>query len=285
VLSPVEKKDGKKDLGLKVSSSGCSGGAWRMVGGALLLFVEVVRLEASRLVKQRVPLVEMLELDLLPTVTPKDSEEARMALDCFVMEKTPLVKDLPLNPLGKEHPACVLFVQGTPRLARKILPHLNLRMWRNLLMRMMGWVVGSLPSCSFAFGLGLKPTFSFKGFRLGRVMTNPKSKKQTEVTGPGLPLDPLVGIEFCLGFGSSSGLQWLEVTTAVALSGRLIAPTNSEMFEGAEDTLARPFFFPPEGASSCLNMSSATAPSSPCFQGICKMGGRSCAFSSVASRV
>jgi hypothetical protein len=176
----VEKKDGKKDLGLKVSSSGCSGGAWRMVGGALLLFVEVVRLEASRLVKQRVPLVEMLELDLLPTVTPKDSEEARMALDCFVMEKKPLVKDLPLNPLGKEHPACVLFVQGTPRLARKILPHLNLRMWRNLLMRMMGWVVGSLPSCSFAFGLGLKPTFSFKGFRLGQT-PNQRSRLRLRV--------------------------------------------------------------------------------------------------------
>jgi hypothetical protein len=140
VLSPVEKEDGKKDLGLKVSSSGCSGGAWLIVGGDLPSFAEVARLEASRSVKLWVPLVEMCELDLLPTMRPGDLEEARMALHCFVMEKKPLVKDVLLNPLGKEYPGS----------ARKILPRLNLRTWRNLLVRILGsvrWVfVGSFVS-------------------------------------------------------------------------------------------------------------------------------------------
>jgi hypothetical protein len=57
---------------------------------------------------------------------------------------------------------------------------------------------------SFAFKLGLKPTFSFKGFHLGQVVTKPKTKKYTEVTGQGLPLDPKAGFEFSLGFGSST---------------------------------------------------------------------------------
>lgn len=38
------------------------------MGGDLPSFAEVVRLEASCSVKLRVPLVEMCELDLLPTV-------------------------------------------------------------------------------------------------------------------------------------------------------------------------------------------------------------------------
>ncbi len=42
---------------------------------------------------------------------------------------------------------------------------------------------------SFAFGLGFKPKFSFKGFHLDRVLTKPKSKKRVEVTGQGLLLD------------------------------------------------------------------------------------------------
>jgi hypothetical protein len=92
------------------------------------------------------------------------------------MENEPLAKDLLLNPQGKEHLARFLFAEGTPGLLRKILPRLNLRTWGNLLVRMMGRVVGSLLGRLFAFGLGLKPTFKFKGFRLGRVMTNPKSK-------------------------------------------------------------------------------------------------------------
>jgi hypothetical protein len=59
--------------------------------------------------------------------------------------------------------------------------------------RLMGRVFGSLMGHSYPFGLGLKPTFSFKGFRLGKVMMKPKSKKQIEVTSQGLPSDPEAG--------------------------------------------------------------------------------------------
>jgi hypothetical protein len=89
VLSAMEKKDGNEVLGLKVSSPS-SGGAWPFVGGALPSFTEVVRLEASRPVKLRVPLVEMRDLDLLPGVRPTASEEVRLALDYSVMVKEPL---------------------------------------------------------------------------------------------------------------------------------------------------------------------------------------------------
>lgn len=165
-----------------------------------------------------------------------------MALDCSVMEKKPLVKDVLPNPLGKEHPGS----------ARKILPHLNLCTWRNLLVRILGQFVGSLLGRSFASGLGLKPTFGFKGFCLRRVMTKPKSKEQTEVTGPGLPSDPKASNEFSWSFGSSSSLQWQEVSVAVAQGGGMTTSTSSEMFEGTEDTPAKTLFFPPEGASSSL---------------------------------
>jgi hypothetical protein len=94
VLSLVEKKDGKKVLGLKVSSPS-SGGAWPFVGGALLSFAEVVRLEGP--VKLRFPLVERCDLDLLLVVRLAILEEVRLALDCFVMEKEPLGKDLLLK--------------------------------------------------------------------------------------------------------------------------------------------------------------------------------------------
>jgi hypothetical protein len=144
-------------------------------------FAEVVRSEGP--VKLQVPLFEGRYLDLLPAVRPAASKEGRLALDCFVIEKELLGKDLLLKLQGNEHPSRFLSACGTPGSARKILPHLNLRTWRNRLVRMMGWVVGSLIGCSFAFGLCLKPTFSFKGFRLGWVMTKPKSKKRIKVTG------------------------------------------------------------------------------------------------------
>jgi hypothetical protein len=38
--------------------------------------------------------------------------------------------------------------------------------------------IGSLMSHSCAFGLGLKPTFSFKGFRLDRVLMSPKLRSE-----------------------------------------------------------------------------------------------------------
>jgi hypothetical protein len=253
VLSLVEK-DGKEVLGLKVSSQS-SGGAWPFVGGALSSFAEMVRSKGP--IKLRVPLVERRDLDLLPVVRPTASEEVRLALGCSVMKKEPQGKDLLLKLQGKEHPVRFLSTQGTPRLARKTLPHLNLCTWRKLLVRMMGQVVGLLMGRSFAFVLGLKPTFSFKGFHLGRVMTKPKSKKRTEVMGQGLPLDPEAGFEFSLGFGSTSGLQRPKVTTAVDMGGGLSTPTNSEMSKGAKDTPARPLSFPPEGAGSCLNTSLA----------------------------
>jgi hypothetical protein len=98
---------------------------------------------------------------------------------------------------------------------------------------------------SFGFGLGL----SFKGFPLGRVLMKPKSKKWTEATSQGLPLDPEAGFEFSAGFGSTSGLQWPEVTTMVDMGGGLSAPTSFELSKGAEE-----FSFL-EGASSCLNTS------------------------------
>jgi hypothetical protein len=133
--------------------------------------------------------------------------------------------------------------------------------------RMMGRVVRSLMGRSFAFGLGLKPTFCFKGFRLGWVMTKLKSKKRTKVTGQGLPLDPEAGFELSLGPRSTSGLQRPEVTTAVDMGGGLSAPTSSKMSRGAEDTPTRPLSFPPEGASSCLNTSLAADLSSIVFEG------------------
>jgi hypothetical protein len=149
----VEKEDVKEVLGLKLSSLSL-GGAWPFVGGALPSFVEVVRLEGP--IKLWVSRVERRDLDLL-TVRPVASKEVRLALDCFVMEKEPLGKDLLLKLQGKEHPACFLYAQGTPGLARKIMPRLNLRTWRNLLMRMMGQVVGLF----VCFWVGSKTHFQF----------------------------------------------------------------------------------------------------------------------------
>jgi len=56
-----------------------------------------------------------------------------------------------------------------------------------------------------------------------------------------------VGFEISVGFGSSSGLQRPEVTTAVDMGGGLSDPTSSEVSIDAED-----FYFPLEGAGSCL---------------------------------
>jgi hypothetical protein len=123
----------------------------------------------------------------------------------------------------------------------------------------------------FAFGLGLKPTFSFKGFCLGWVMTKPKSKKRTEAMGQGLPLDLEVGFEFSLGFGSTSDLQWPEVTTEVDMGGGLSTLTSSEMSKGAEYTPVRPLSFPLEGAGSCLNTFLAVDLSSLVFEGFAKL--------------
>jgi hypothetical protein len=158
VLSPVEK-DGKKVLGLKVSSPS-SGGAWSLLGGALLSFAEVVRSEGP--FKLQISQVERRDLDLLLAVRPAASE-VRLALDCSVLEKKPVGKDLLLNLQGKDHHARLLSAQGAPGLVRKSLPRLNLQTWRNILVRFVGQIVGSLMGRSLAFGLGLKPIFSFKG--------------------------------------------------------------------------------------------------------------------------
>jgi hypothetical protein len=168
-------------------------------------------------------------------------------MDCSVLKKEPLGKELMLNLQSKGHPAHLPSAQGTPGSARKSLPRLKLRSRRNLLVRL--WV-RSLMVHSFGFSLSLKPNFSFNDLCLGQVLTKPKSKKWTEVRGQGLPLDPEAGFEFFVGFGSTSGLQQLKVMTTVDMGGELSAPANSELSKGAEE-----FSFPPEGASSCLNTS------------------------------
>jgi hypothetical protein len=213
VLSPVVKKDGKE------------GGAWPLVGGALPSFAEVVRSE----VKLRTPLIERSGLDFLPAMRPAVSEEVRrIPLDCSVMEKDPLGKDLLLNLQSKRHPARLLSAQGTPGSTRLLTwPRLNVWTW-NILVKVLSQVVGSFVGHPCAFGLALKPTSSVKGFRLGRVLTKPKAKKWTEVTGQGRPVDPEAGFEFSLGFGSSSGLQRPEVMTAVDIDGGLSSSTSSE---------------------------------------------------------
>jgi hypothetical protein len=65
-------------------------------------------------------------------------------------------------------------------------------------------------------------------------------------------LDLEEGFELSLGFGSTSRLQWLEVTTTVDIDGGLSAPTSSERSIGAVE-----LSFPSEGANSCLNASLA----------------------------
>jgi hypothetical protein len=54
------------------------------------------------------------------------------------------------------------------------------------------------------FWPSLIPNFSFKGSCLGRVLTKPKPKKRSRATGQGLPLEPEVGFETSVGFGSST---------------------------------------------------------------------------------
>jgi hypothetical protein len=82
-------------LGLK-DSSPSSDGAWPIMGGALPLFAEVLRLEG--LVKLQIPLVKRSDLDFLPTMRPATLEEVRrIPLDCSMLEKEPLGKDLLLK--------------------------------------------------------------------------------------------------------------------------------------------------------------------------------------------
>jgi len=143
VLYPVARKDGMEGS-----------------GGAFQSFAEVVRSEGP--FKLQISQVERRDLDLLLAVRPAASE-VRLALDCSVLEKKPVGKDLLLNLQGKDHHARLLSAQGAPGLVRKSLPRLNLQTWRNILVRFVGQIVGSLMGRSLAFGLGLKPIFSFKG--------------------------------------------------------------------------------------------------------------------------
>jgi hypothetical protein len=106
--------------------------------------------------------------------------------------------------------------------------------------RLVGWVFGSLMGRSFGFGLGLIPNLNSKGFHLGWAFAKPKSKKWIEITSQGLPLDPEAGFEFSVEFGSTSGLQWPELTMTVDLGGELSSPTSFE------------FSFPLEGVESSL---------------------------------
>jgi hypothetical protein len=69
---------------------------------------------------------------------------------------------------------------------------------------------------------------------LGRFLPKPNSKKQIEVTGLGIHSDSVADLEFSMGFGSSTGFLWPEVTSAVTQDGDKTAPTSSELFEGAE---------------------------------------------------
>jgi hypothetical protein len=81
------------------------------VCGALSSFAKVVKSE--RPVKLWIPLVERSDLDFLPAVRPAVPEEVRrIPLDCFVLEKESLGKDLLLNLQGKGHPACLLSAQA-----------------------------------------------------------------------------------------------------------------------------------------------------------------------------
>jgi len=140
-----------------------------------------------------------------------------MALDYSVMEKKPLVKDLLLNPLGKEHPARILSAQGTPGSARNIFPRLNLCTWRNLLARIMGWVVGSLLSHSFAFRMGLKPTFNFKAFHLGRVMAS-SSPSAIVSSASALLSPPPKAVSFPFGCSASSSPSVIVSSASALLS-------------------------------------------------------------------
>jgi hypothetical protein len=230
VSSLVVKKDGNEVLGLKVSSPS-SDGAWAIVGGALPSFAELVR--SKGLVKFQFPLVER-RAKFLSAVRPTALKEVTMIpLDCSMLEKELQGKDLPLNLQGKGRSTRLLSTQGKPSVARKTVPRLNLRTW-NFLVKLLSRVFGSLMRHSYAFRLGLKPNFSFKGLRLGRVLTKPKSKKGVEVMGLGLPLDPEASFKCSLGFGSTVNLQRPEATTTIDIGGGLSAPTSPERSKGAK---------------------------------------------------
>jgi hypothetical protein len=69
-----------------------------------------------------------------------------------VLEKEPLGKDRLLNLQSKGYLARLPSARGTPGSARKPLPHLKLQTWRNFLVSLVGWVVGSLLGRSSGFG-------------------------------------------------------------------------------------------------------------------------------------
>jgi hypothetical protein len=149
VLSPTENKAGKKVLGLqdfsKDSISGCPGGAWHIVGGNLSLFKK------------------LCDLDFHPAVR----------YGFFVLEKLlhcPMVKAMPLCPLGKKLHERDLSDRGTSCSAKKKTARLKLRTWRKLLVKiksLVGWVVSHLLSRFVGFRMGQ----NFKRFRLSWFMT------------------------------------------------------------------------------------------------------------------
>jgi hypothetical protein len=261
VLFSVEKKDGKEVLGLKASLPS-SGGFWPSLGGAFPSFAEVVRSEGF--VKVQISPAERRELSFLLAVRLAASEEVRVTMDCSVLEKEPLGKDRLLNLQSKGHLARLPSARGTPGSARKPLPHLKLQTWRNFLVSLVGWVVGSLLGRSSGFGLGLRPNLRFKSFRLGLVLAKLKAKKWIEDTGQGHPLDSEGGFEFSVGCGSTSGLQQPEATKTIDLGGGLSATTGARLSAPTSARLSAPtssglsiltraeFSFLSEDASPCL---------------------------------
>jgi len=217
VLSLVERKDGMEG----------SGGAWHSLGGAFPSFAEVVRSEGP--VKMRCPPIERRELDFIPTVRLADSEEVRLALDSSELEKEPLGKDRLLilqRQQSKGRPACLCSAQGILESMRKPLPHLKLRMWGNLLVRLVVRAVDSLLGRSSGLGLGFRPNLRFKGFCMGRVLAKSKAKKWIEDKGQGHPLFSEASFEPSEGYGSTSGLQQPEATKMVELGGGMSTPTS-----------------------------------------------------------
>jgi hypothetical protein len=217
VLSSVERKNWMEG----------SGGAWHSLGDAFPSFAEVVRSEGP--VKMRCPPIERRELDFIPTVRLADSEEVRLALDSSELEKEPLGKDRLLilqRQQSKGRPACLCSAQGILESMRKPLPHLKLRMWGNLLVRLVVRAVDSLLGRSSGLGLGFRPNLRFKGFCMGRVLARSKAKKWIEDKGQGHPLFSEASFEPSEGYGSTSGLQQPEATKMVELGGGMSTPTS-----------------------------------------------------------
>jgi hypothetical protein len=109
------------------------------LGGAFPSFAEVVRSKGS-ITLQFSP-IERRELDFLLVVRLAASEEVTLALDCSVLEKTTSGKDLVLGLQSKGHLARSPSAQGVQGSTRKSLLRLNLRTWRNFLVRLVGRVI------------------------------------------------------------------------------------------------------------------------------------------------